>query len=100
MENIKSIRGSLIEIVVSNGIYSRVFDEMNVDKIKKSIQKDLNKMLKFKVDVSDFVIKDNFLIGQLFFKEDDKKDTKKRVVDVTIFSTNDKMDKSIHFVTK
>jgi len=81
MENLSS-RGQLIETVVKNYVYPRVFDEVDVDEVKKSLQQELDNNLKFQVTVSNFKMENSFLSGQTFYEVNGRP----HVMDITIVS--------------
>ena len=81
MENEKTYRGILVEVVVQSYIKENLFESVN--NLKEILQERLNSNLKFKTSVSEIEIKNGHTFGEIFFEDENGVI---RIIDFTITS--------------
>ena len=79
MENKKSFRGMLVEIIVNFCIEENLFS--SVDGLKEILQEQLNLNLNFETTISDIETKNGYTFAKIFFKDEN---AVTRVIDFTI----------------
>jgi vesicle coat complex subunit len=67
--NIKTKNGELIEEIITNYVNENIFEP--ITKIKKSLQYNLDSILKFKTKVNDIKNKNGFIFGNINFINED-----------------------------
>jgi hypothetical protein len=67
--NIKTKNGKLIEEIITNYVNENIFEP--ITKIKKSLQDNLDSILKFKTKVNDIKNKNGFIFGNINFINED-----------------------------
>lgn len=84
MENEKSYRGMLVEVIVKSFIEENLFE--SVDDLKQILQDQLNLNLKFETNVSNIETKNGQTFGKISF---DDESGIVRVIDFTITGSSD-----------
>lgn len=79
MENEKTYRGMLVEVIVKSFIEENLFE--SVDDLKEILQERLNLNLKFETNVSDIENKNEHTFGKISFEDENGI---VRVIDFTI----------------
>lgn len=79
MENEKTYRGMLVEVIVKSYIKENLYE--SVDGLKEILQERLNLNLKFETNVSDIETKNGQTFGKIYFEDENGV---VRIIDFTI----------------